>query len=280
MVNHGRDKSLSPEISRLSNLLLKNPASRLFVPLAEAYYKSGMHEEALFVLTDGIRRHPTFVAALVMLGKIYLQTGNRAKAREQFEAAVRINPENIPSLKHLAAIYQEENAPDRARETYQAILRIDPTDKAARRLVTALTPEAAEADADVEMQEALPARGEDAGDAAVSVSARAEAGEKAPEAEPGGSEGERSTPGKTLATPTLAALYMRQGCYREAAGIYNTLLARDPGDAESRRGLEAALARLQGGGQPDDAPSSGVLRARKIARLEAWLETLQRGGGG
>ncbi|MDC4226532.1 MAG: hypothetical protein MPW15_20355 [Candidatus Manganitrophus sp.] len=87
------DKTISPEIVKLMDKMAQNPTSRLFVPLAEEYLKCDMVDEAIIVLVEGIKNHPSYVAARVMLGKIYLQknqipeaqsgvrTGNRDQSR-------------------------------------------------------------------------------------------------------------------------------------------------------------------------------------------------------
>ena len=79
-INKGED-FLSPEIGKLTEKLQKDPSSKLFFPLAEEYIKCNMLEEAIIVLTDGLKTHPGFHAARVSLGKVYLQKGRAGEAR-------------------------------------------------------------------------------------------------------------------------------------------------------------------------------------------------------
>jgi len=298
MMDHGRDKSLSPDIPRLSRLLQRNPASRLFVPLAEAYLKSDKRDEAIRVLTEGIVYHPTFVAARVMLGKIFFQMEAWSKAKTQFEGAIKTNPENIPSLKNLGAIYQEEGDLHRALESYRVILSIDPGDKVARRLFVTLEEEISEPSlpemntnnfepkknpsiTSSEIEEKIlnpsdtPSLIEAQTDEESILEENSESGTPFPLMVAEVREGSQE---KTLETQTLASIYMSQGCYQEAADIYTKLLARDPDDIESRNGLKVALSGLS---EPIEKPrpvlaSSEPIRLEaEIARLEGWLHVIQ-----
>jgi tetratricopeptide (TPR) repeat protein len=116
------EKPLSPEIAKLAEKLSKDPKSRLFVPLAEEYLKSGMPEEAVIVLTDGLKIHPNFHAARAMLGRIYLDKGQIAEAKTEFEAVIKTDPENLLAHRKLARIYKNTGQLDKARTSCQAVL--------------------------------------------------------------------------------------------------------------------------------------------------------------
>ncbi|MBI3805862.1 MAG: tetratricopeptide repeat protein [Nitrospirae bacterium] len=139
------DKALSPEILKLMEKISANPTSRLFVPLAEEYLKCDLAEEAAAVLVDGIKNHPTYVGARVMLGKIYLQKNQIPEAEAEFEQVITIHPENILAHKKLAQIYQKKGSPQQALESCRKALAIDPSDKEAKGLIALLEEEAAAA---------------------------------------------------------------------------------------------------------------------------------------
>jgi len=122
------EKPLSPEIAKLAEKLSKDPKSRLFVPLAEEYLKSGMPEEAVIVLTDGLKVHPNFHAARAMLGRIYLDKGQIAEAKTEFEAVIKTDPENLLAHRKLARIYKNTGQLDKARISCQAVLMSSPKD--------------------------------------------------------------------------------------------------------------------------------------------------------
>jgi tetratricopeptide (TPR) repeat protein len=98
-------------------------------------------------------------------------------------------------------------------------------------------------------------------------------------------------PAGTIATATLGELYFRQGHYAEAERIFREVLAREPGNAPARAGLErlAALgpqpetprldARRLLTGYRSDArrPADAELRSRKIFLLSRYLDRLRQG---
>lgn len=306
------DKSLSPDIVRLSERLSANPDSKLFVPLAEAYLKSGMRDEALFVLTDGVRKHPTLVSGRLMLGKILIEKGALSDAKIQFEQAIEVNPENIPSLKNLALIDEREGKYQDVLASYRKIISIDPHDKEIKSLLASLEAEAfppSEIEVPLSLSETIENEevlsetsngllsgflDEQKAQNVSEVEARTpreEMEEKQPDfygtTDPvsrGEEEAETEQAPEVdlleeaapLATPMLAELYMSQRCYQEAVDIYQKVLLQNPSDLESQKGLESALAHVA---SPEKKISSQqpVLsaRERKIRRLQHWLDTIE-----
>src|SRR3972149_10303028 len=103
---------LLPNIARLSEVLQKDPGSRLFYPLAEEYVKINMLEEAVQVLTEGLKRHPEMLSARVTLGKVHFEQGNLNDARKEFEEVLTAHPDNLMALKKLSVIYRRQGARD------------------------------------------------------------------------------------------------------------------------------------------------------------------------
>src|SRR5262245_30997543 len=99
---------LSPEIVKLTERLAKDPTSNLFVPLGEEYIKAGMLDEALMVLTDGLKTHPGFISARVTLGKVFLEKQQIKEAKEQFETVIHASPDNLLAHRKLVKIYRDE----------------------------------------------------------------------------------------------------------------------------------------------------------------------------
>ena len=274
------------------------------MPLAEAYLQSDMFEEAIRVLRDGLKTHSSFVAARVMLGKAYIKTTHHLEAKEQFEQVIAIAPSNIPSLKGLAGIYQEENSPAEAKTTYQTILKIDPGDKEA---IASL--EALEGKSEPALAEGLQERNENTAPQTPEPESQAAQDSKSVTDErPGEEELASSAPPDTIETKvpemtrtsfsqethgeqisqaeihndlspekplephenkTMAALYVTQGHYQEAANVYENLLKRNPEDHESQKGLEESLVHLR---NDLKTPRSNT---EKIERLQLWLEAIQ-----
>ncbi len=280
------DPSRSPEIVRLTELLDKNPESRLFVPLAEAYLQAEMTDEAISVLSKGIQHHPMFVAARVMLGKVFLGKGMMTEAKSEFQQVREIAPNNIPSLRGMAVIAQREGRDEDAVNFYEQVLQVDPTDKAAALALEAGKAENAAAgtgfenhhenqrDAGLEEKAADPDEAEDGGKLEDVVEAAEGDSIVASEAAKPG-PGAELTENEPYMTHTMAALYMAQRHFQKAADIYEHLLNENPEDEASRLGLTQACEALQG-----DAASHEEMAhlsvEEKIERLQIWLELIQR----
>jgi tetratricopeptide (TPR) repeat protein len=114
--------AFSPEIEKLSEKLQKDPNSKLFFNLAEEYYKGGLVEEASAVLQAGLKIHPTYLSAKVLLGKIYADQSKTKEAREIFEQVLKVNPDNIIVNKRLALIYFNEKLMNNARKCCDQVL--------------------------------------------------------------------------------------------------------------------------------------------------------------
>ncbi len=290
------EKLITPEISRLTGLLSENPRSRLFVPLAEAYRLSGMLDEAIAVLSDGIKVHETFIAARLMLGKIYLEREALSEAKMQFEYVVAIAPSNISSLKSLANVLEKEGHIQEAKEPYQSILQIDPTDKEAGEFLEEL---------DKKMKSPLEPPEEatstvlpPVGDETVTLR---EVVENGSEVEMSLTEATAknlvfkedllldeqgvTTPMTEMVpalidnephmTQTLATLYLSQGHYKEAVDVYEKLLMNDPSDLTFQKGLGEVLQHLRG----KDKPMTGTTVSsveKRIRRLQLWLDAIQK----
>ena len=139
MKNEENQKGLlSPEITKLSERLAKDPTSKLFVPLAEEYIKAGMLEEAVAVLMDGLKAHPGFTSAHVTLGKVYLGKGQIKEAKEQFETVIKVSPDNLLAHRKLVKIYQEEGAIQQAIQSTQVILSSNPKDEEMKKILSEL----------------------------------------------------------------------------------------------------------------------------------------------
>lgn len=121
---------MSPdEIERLRIKIEKDPTSRLFLPLAEEYRKSGMPDEAISVLQLGLERNPGYTSAIVALGRIYLEKNMLYEARAKFEEVVSVVTGNLFVHRKLADIYMELGEKEKALAEYKEVLRLNPRDE-------------------------------------------------------------------------------------------------------------------------------------------------------
>ncbi|HEY5931729.1 MAG TPA: tetratricopeptide repeat protein, partial [Nitrospira sp.] len=98
------------EIDRLALTLVKEPGSKVFIPLAEEYGKAGMWEEAVAVLEDGLRIYPGFITAMVALGRAYEQMNHPVEAKAILEEAIKVSPDNLRAHRTLAKLYAAQGA--------------------------------------------------------------------------------------------------------------------------------------------------------------------------
>jgi len=92
---HKDDAPIPPEINKYLAILSKDPGSMVFAPLAEAYRKAGMLDEAIATAQDGMKLRPDYVSGMVALGRAYFEKGLLAEARENLEKVLVIAPDNI-----------------------------------------------------------------------------------------------------------------------------------------------------------------------------------------
>jgi tetratricopeptide (TPR) repeat protein len=274
---------LLPKIAELSAKLQKEPGSRLFVPLAEEYVKAGMLEEAVQVLTDGLKKHPEFLVARVTLGKIYFQQGKFAEARRELEAVVTVSPDNLVALRKLAVLYRQDKLLDKARHCCELLLAANPKDAEIQQLLQELNAALQPKEERAEMSMSAPKLDLSRGSAAEQVTEPNEAPSFAlvpsqnttsfpSQSSPPTPSVESETPQKSmgkpdagedapdeLVSPTLAQLYLRQGHYAQAVRVYDELLRREPHNDTYRQAHAMALTLLQGQQpQPQTASSPAV----------------------
>jgi tetratricopeptide (TPR) repeat protein len=129
MAKTKEEYNLSPEIEKLAERLAKDPSSKLFVPLAEEYIKGGMFEEAITVLKDGLKHHPSYISARVALGKAYHKKGLIKESLEEFKKVVAVNPDNLLAHKRLVEIHKALGNIEDAIKSCDTILLLNPKDE-------------------------------------------------------------------------------------------------------------------------------------------------------
>lgn len=120
------------EIDKYLSAYAKDPKSRVFAALAEAYRRAGMKEEAIKVAEEGLRFHPNLPSALVTLGRAYFEAGDPIKARPLLERVAQQSPDNLAAQRALAQLYLQAGETQLARSAFQAILRANPADPEAQ----------------------------------------------------------------------------------------------------------------------------------------------------
>ncbi len=132
--------SLSPEVEKLKRQLLGDRKSKAFIPLAEEYVKAGMLREAALILEDGLKEFPSFITALVALGRVCVQLDDLSRATEVLQEAVKISPDNVLAHRMLARLYVKDQAWEAARRSCEMVLFGYPRDEEMLALKTEIAP--------------------------------------------------------------------------------------------------------------------------------------------
>ncbi len=108
--------ALPDRLTQLRSRWEADPASRIFLQLAEEYRHLGRLHEALGALDEGLREHPGYLSALVAKGRCLLELGEPAAAREVLERVVRQDATQMVANKLLVRAYLDTGEAARARE--------------------------------------------------------------------------------------------------------------------------------------------------------------------
>jgi hypothetical protein len=127
---------ISPEfVERYQIEYQKNPKSRIFAPLAEAYRQMGLLDEALQVCTKGVQMHPEFAGGLVALAKIRIDRKEFAEALTQLKKAAVVSPDNLLAHALMGETLIELRQPKEALEAFKMVLFLNPNDQKALKAV-------------------------------------------------------------------------------------------------------------------------------------------------
>ena len=121
--------SHSALLSRYLEQYRRKPGSRVFAPLAESYRKLGMHEEALKVLKDGIRRHPGYVLGYLVLAQCYADQTHWDRVYQTLLPLTVNHKDNVLLQKLFAQSCLETGETEAALETYKWLLFLNPRDQ-------------------------------------------------------------------------------------------------------------------------------------------------------
>jgi tetratricopeptide (TPR) repeat protein len=147
----------SDEIERLKLKVRRDPNSKLFVPLAEAYSNAGLFEAAIEVLRKGLQLQPEYISARVSLGKVYLLIGMIPEARVEFERVVSFRKDNLFAHRKLAEIYLSTGEKEKALEEFRIIHTLSHLDDDTARIYKELESELSLSDEKANINEGMPA---------------------------------------------------------------------------------------------------------------------------
>ncbi len=138
------ETGLDPEIERLSDKWAKDPTSLVFAPLADAYRRSNLVDEAIQVLEKGLKNHPNYTSARIVLGRCYQDKRMFELAREEFRKVLSFDPHNFVALRLMGDVSLAMAQKDQAIEVYRELLELQPTNAELREILENLQAEAKE----------------------------------------------------------------------------------------------------------------------------------------
>jgi tetratricopeptide (TPR) repeat protein len=127
--------STSAEIGKYLDILAKDPNSRVFAPLAEAYRKAGLLDDAVEIALEGLKLHPNYLGGRVALGRAYFEKHQFADAAAEMQKVARSAPDNIIAHKVLGQIALAQGDLSAAEKAFKMVLLLDPRDAEAKQFI-------------------------------------------------------------------------------------------------------------------------------------------------
>lgn len=125
-------------VKKYEEALARDPSSRVFAQLGELYRKMGMHDRAMLVYRDGVKRHPSYVLGYLGLAFCYYDLEQFQLAYATLRPLVDSARDNLRLQKLFARCCENLNYQDEALETWKYLLFINPKDSEATAKVMAL----------------------------------------------------------------------------------------------------------------------------------------------
>jgi tetratricopeptide (TPR) repeat protein len=148
----------NPQIYHYLKKYQADPRSRVFAPLAEAYRKAGLLDEAIEICRDGIRYHPNFIGGRVALGRALFDKGDYEATVKELSPVVVDAPDNLVAQKILAESCLILGKLSEALVAYKVLLFFMPKDEEIAKLVQELESRAYEDGLLVLQDDPLPLR--------------------------------------------------------------------------------------------------------------------------
>ena len=122
----------------------EDPTSRIFAPLAEAYRKAGLADEAIEIAREGLRVHPNFVGGRVALGRALFDKQLFEEVIEELRPVVTDVPDNLVAQRLVAESCLMVGRVAEALGAYKMLLYFAPQDQETAKIVQELEGQAYE----------------------------------------------------------------------------------------------------------------------------------------
>lgn len=125
-------------IHQYEKTLARDPNSKVFAALADAYREQGRAEEAERMAQDGVRRHPSYVGGYIALARIFLGSQRHEEAESCLKKAIQLSPENLLAYQLLGQTFVELKRPQEALKAHKMVLFLNPLSEKSRQAVEKL----------------------------------------------------------------------------------------------------------------------------------------------
>lgn len=125
----------------MSDELRVDSGALIFATLADVYISSGMIDEAISILKDGLARNPNYHLARIILGRAYYLKGDIEEAIKTIEEVYDEVKDSESANLYLGHCYRDLDQKEKARTYYEATLKIDPENMDALKEIEKLIPD-------------------------------------------------------------------------------------------------------------------------------------------
>jgi tetratricopeptide (TPR) repeat protein len=116
------------DMQKWSDEVARDPRSLAFLPLARAYRRQGLREQAVQLCLRGLEAYPTHAEAHGLLALLYLENGDHQRAADEWSMVLRIDPDNFDALRGMGFCYLEQDRLSRARQSLERAALLRPAD--------------------------------------------------------------------------------------------------------------------------------------------------------
>ena len=114
------------EIDKLEARFRDNPKGRNFAPLADAYRKAGLIDNAIDLCQNGLKLHPDYVSAYIVYARCLVDKKDDPSALGVFKKVLELDGENIIALRGLAELAGRNGKYEEEVEWLARLLNADP----------------------------------------------------------------------------------------------------------------------------------------------------------
>ncbi len=114
------------EIDKLEARFRDNPKGRNFAPLADAYRKAGLIDNAIDLCQNGLKLHPDYVSAYIVYARCLVDKKDDTAALGVFTQVLGLDGENIIALRGLAELAERNGKYAEEVQWLSRLLNADP----------------------------------------------------------------------------------------------------------------------------------------------------------